>query len=138
MKFKDMVYNRMDSNETVEKVNALIGKIKEAKSGEEVFAVHKEFYKLSSDFFTSFTLANIRHDIDTTDEFYDQENEFYDEAIPVIMNCMNEYQRALFESPYRAFMEEKIGKVVFKNIEIALKSMDEKLIPFMQEENTLT
>jgi len=133
-----MVYNRMDSNETVEKVKALIGKIKEAKSGEEVFAVHKEFYKLSSDFFTSFTLANIRHDIDTTDEFYDQENEFYDEVIPVIMNCMNDYQRALFESPYRAFMEEKIGKVVFKNIEIALKSMDEKLIPFMQEENTLT
>jgi len=138
MKFKDMVYNRMDSDETVAKVEALIGKIKEAKSGEEVFAVHKEFYELSSDFFTSFTLANIRHDIDTTDEFYDKENEFYDEVIPVIMNCMNEYQRALFESPYRAFMEEKIGKVVFKNIEIALKSMDEKLIPFMQEENTLT
>ena len=138
MKFKDMVYKRMDRDETVAKVEALIGKIKKAESGEEVFAIHQEFYKISNDFFTSFTLANIRHDIDTTDEFYDKENEFYDEVIPVIMNCMNEYQRALFESPYRAFMEEKIGKVVFKNIEIALKSMDEKLIPFMQEENTLT
>lgn len=138
MKFKDMVYSRMDIDETVAKVEELIRKVKEAKSGEEVFALHKENYQLSNDFFTNYTLAHVRHDIDTTDEFYDKENEFYDEVIPVIMNSMNEYQRALYESPFRPYMEEKIGKVVFKNIEIALKSMDEKLIPFMQEENVLT
>ena len=45
--------------------------------------------------------------------------------------------KILYESPYRAYMETKIGKVAFKNIEISLKSFDEKLIPLMQEENAL-
>ena len=138
MKFTEMKYERMDTEVLVAKANELIEKIKQAKSGEEVFGIHKEYYKLANDFMTNFTLAHIRHDIDTTDEFYDKENEFYDEALPVISNTLNEYQRALYESPYRAELEEKIGKVVFKNIELALKSMDEKLIPLMQEENALT
>lgn len=34
-------------------------------------------------------------------------------------------------------LEEKIGKVAFKNIELAMKAVDEKLIPLMQEENKL-
>ena len=138
MKFTEMKYERMDTEVLVAKANELIEKIKQAKSGEEVFGIHKEYYKLANDFMTNFTLAHIRHDIVTTDEFYDKENEFYDEALPVISNTLNEYQRALYESPYRVELEEKIGKVVFKNIELALKSMDEKLIPLMQEENALT
>ena len=48
------------------------------------------------------------------------------------------YSKVLFESPHRAYMESKIGKVPFKNIEIALKAFDEKLIPLMQEENALS
>jgi M3 family oligoendopeptidase len=35
-------------------------------------------------------------------------------------------------------LEEKIGKVAFKNMELQLKSFDEKLIPLKQEENALT
>ena len=48
------------------------------------------------------------------------------------------YQKKLYESPYRAYLEEKIGPVAFKNMELAQKSMSEALIPLMQEENALT
>ena len=44
----------------------------------------------------------------------------------------------MYESPYRAYLEEKIGPVAFKNMELSLKSFDEKLIPLQQEENALT
>ena len=44
----------------------------------------------------------------------------------------------MYHSPYRSFLEEKIGKVAFKNMELQLKSFDEKLIPLKQEENALT
>ena len=40
--------------------------------------------------------------------------------------------------PYRDYLESKIGKVTFKNIEIANKAFDEKIIPLMQEENALS
>ena len=137
MKFSEMPYTRVDMEKVESFFQDLIERAKNAKSGEELFAIHQERYKFVGDVQTNITLAQVRHDIDTTDEFYTQENGYYDEVGPVLTNYENMYAKVLYESPYRAYMEEKIGKVTFKNIEIALKSFDEKLIPLMQEENAL-
>lgn len=137
MKFSEMPYSRVDMNKVEEGYQDLIKRAKNAKSGEELFAVHQERYKFVGDIRTNMTLANIRHDIDTTDEFYEKENDYYDEIRPLIANYENMYSKVLYESPYREYMEGKIGKVTFKNIELALKAFDEKLIPLMQEENAL-
>ena len=115
----------------------LIGRAKKAGNGEELFEIHREKYQFLKEAETNITLAQIRHDIDTTDEFYEAENDFYDEIGPVMANYETMYAKVLYESPHRAYMEEKIGKVTFKNMELALKSFDEKLIPLMQEENAL-
>ena len=86
---------------------------------------------------TESTLAEIRHDIDMTDEFYKGEQDFYDAVMPDIQNLNVRYQKMLFHSKFRPYLEEKIGKVAFKNIELAMKSVDEKILPLMQEENKL-
>ena len=57
---------------------------------------------------------------------------------PKLANLIVEYKRAMYDSPYREYLEGKIGKVAFKSMELELKSFDEKLIPLMQEENALT
>ncbi len=137
MKFKDMPYERVDFAKATEEMNELIAEFKAAKSGEEQFATHQKYYALSDKIATQFTIAYIRHDVDTTDEFYDKEHDYYDEQFPVFQNVMQEYQKAMYESPYREFLESKIGKVAFKNMENSLKAFDEKLIPYMQEENAL-
>lgn len=138
MKFSEMPYTRVDMNKVEETYKDLIARAKNAKSGEELFAVHQERYQFMGDVATNMTLAHIRHDIDTSDEFYTAENDYYDEVSPLLENYDNMYSKILFESPHRAYMESKIGKVPFKNIEIALKAFDEKLIPLMQEENVLS
>ena len=138
MKFSEMPYTRVDMNKVEETYKDLIERAKNAQSGEELFAVHQERYQFMGDVATNMTLAHIRHDIDTADEFYTAENDYYDEVGPVLENYDNMYSRVLFESSHRAYMESKIGKVPFKNIEIALKAFDEKLIPLMQEENVLS
>ena len=136
-KFSDLPYKRVDLDKMKEDFAALTKRLKEAKSGEEVWAVHQDFYRIANNIETQITIANIRHDIDTTDEFYDKENEYYDAFGPEYENCLNIYHKELFNSPFRPYMEEKLGPVAFNNIEIALKSFDEKLIPLMQEENEL-
>ncbi|MEG0806610.1 MAG: M3 family oligoendopeptidase [Lachnospiraceae bacterium] len=138
MKFSKMPYERVELQKVEEGFQNLLEKFGKAKSGEEQFAIHKEYYQFMNDIETNITLANIRHDIDTTDEFYDKENEYYDELYPVLNNYEVQYHKAMYESPYRPYLEEKIGKVAFKNIELSMKSFDEKLIPLMQEENALT
>lgn len=138
MKFMDMPYERVDFEGAEKEFLILMEEFKGAKNGEEQFAVHEKFYELCDRVMTNMTIAQIRHDIDTTDEFYSKEQDYYDEIQPKIGNLMVSYQKLLYESPYRAYMEEKIGPVAFKNMELAMKSTDERLIPLMQEENALT
>ena len=137
MKFSEMPYTRVDIKELEKSYQDLIERAKAAKSGEELFAIHQEYYKISGEANSNYTIAHIRHDIDTTDEFYSKENDYYDEILPTWQNFDVMYSRVLYESPFREYMESKIGKVVFKNIEISLKAFDEKLIPLLQEENVL-
>lgn len=138
MKFTEMPYTRVDMTVAEATYKDFIQRSKDAKSGEEQFAIHKEYYVFMDDLRTNITLAQIRHSIDTADEFYEKENDYYDEVLPIITNYENAYAKVLYESPYREYLESKIGKVPFKNMEIALKSFDEKLIPLKQEENALS
>ena len=138
MKFQDMPYERVEYNQVEKEYRKMIADFREARSGEEQFKVHERYYALNSKVGTMMTIAHIRHDIDTTDEFYNGEKEYYDEMQPRLANLTVEYQRGMYQSPYRSYLEEKIGKVAFKNIELQLKACDEKLIPLMQEENALT
>ena len=138
MKFKEMPYERIDFDEVQKELKELMEAFDAAKSGEEQFAIHQKYYKLTGRVDSMYTIANIRFDIDTSDAFYEKEHEYYDEKMPEYSNVLLAYQKKLYESPFRDYLEKKIGPVAFKNMEIAQKAMDEKLIPLMQEENALT
>lgn len=137
MKFKDMPYERVDYEKTKETMLELTRRAKEAKSAEELWQIHQEFYKAYTETADMLTIAHIRYDGDTTDEFYSAEQACYDEMKPKLANLQNGYRRAFYESPYRREMEEKIGKVAFVSMENELKSMNESIIGLMQEENAL-
>ncbi len=137
MKFNDMPYERIDFTKVESEIKELMKEFDEAKSGEEQFAIHQKYYKLTDHVATMMTLAHIRFDIDTKDEFYEKEQAYYDEKSPIYENLVLEYQKKLYQSPYRDFLESKIGPVAFKNMELAQKAMCEKIIPLMQEENNL-
>lgn len=137
MKFQDMPYKRVDIEEIKKEFEKLEQDFDSAKSGEEQFAVHQRYYQLTDHAFTEMTLANIRHDIDMSDEFYAKEKDYYNEVTPIFQNLMVSYQKKLYDSPYRPFLEEKIGPVAFKNMELAMRSVDPCLVDLMQEENNL-
>ncbi len=136
-KFQDLPYERIDSDKTLKEYKGYIAALKEADSFEKAWEIHQKATKLSEHFFTEFTIASIRHDIDTTDKFYDAENDYYDEITPLLMACDNEYKKVLYETPFRKEFEEKLGPVAFKSMELAIKSFDEKIVSLAQEENEL-
>ncbi len=137
MKFSEMPYTRVDMDEVKKFFEQLIEDSKNAKSGEEQFKLHKKYYDYIGDIRTNITIAIFRHSVDTTEEFYTKENDYIDEIWPLISQYTTEYTKVLYNSPYRDYLEEKIGKVAFKNMELSMKSIDEKILPLMQEENAL-
>ncbi|MGN0399952.1 MAG: M3 family oligoendopeptidase [Blautia sp.] len=138
MKFCDMPYKRIDFEEAKAEVRMLMEEFQKAADGEEQFAVHKKYYALTDRVSTQITIASIRHSLDTADAFYEQEKAYYDEQVPEYSNLLVEYQKLLYDSPYRETLEKKIGPVAFKNMELAFRSVNEQVIPLMQEENALT
>ena len=128
MKFKDMPYERVDFEQVEQEMRALMEAFDSAKDGEEQFAVHQKYYALTDRVGTQMTIAHIRYDADTTDEFYSAEHDYYNEKSPIYHNLALEYEKKLYASPYRDKLVEKIGPVAFKNMEIAQKAMDERLI----------
>lgn len=137
MKFKDMPYERVNYEQAEQEFKRLTERVRNAKSADELWQVHQDFYRAYTGVADMLTIAHIRYDGDTTDEFYSAEQEYYDEVKPKLANLQNGYRRAFYESPYRKEMEEKIGKVAFVSMENDLKSMDESIIGLMQEENAL-
>ncbi len=137
MKFSEMPYERIDFETLKGVFKELEEALDRAESGEEQFAVHEKFYKICNHVMTESQIAMIRSDIDMSDEHYLEEQRYFDEQMPVFQNLVVSYQKKLYHSKFRPYLEEKIGKVAFKNMELAMKAVDEKLIPLMQEENRL-
>lgn len=137
MKFHDMPYERVDFDQVEKAFEELKKSFAAARNAEEQFEIHQKYYELRTRTDTMITLAQIRHDGDVTDAFYNAEQDYYDQMGPKYSNMIIEYQKLLYESPYRDGLEERIGRVAFKNMELARKSMQEKLIPLVQEENAL-
>ena len=137
MKLSEMPYRRVEIDEVKDFFDRLIEDSKKATSGEEQFALHRKYYEFVGDLFTNLRLGSFRHNIDTTEEFYSKENDHIDEVIPLISKYITDYQKVLYDSPYRAYLEGEISKVAFKNIELANKSISDGILPLMQEENAL-
>ncbi|MDY6305471.1 MAG: M3 family oligoendopeptidase [Oribacterium sp.] len=137
MKFSEMPYERIDFDKLKEEFAGLEQDLSNASTGDEAFRVHDRFYKVFNHVMSESQIAMIHSDIDMSDEKWLAEQQFFDEHMPIFENLVVSYKKKLYESPYRGALEEKIGKVAFKNIELAMKAVDEKLIPLMQEENKL-
>mgnify|MGYP003084783674 FL=1 len=138
MKFKDMPYERISVESIKEEMKALIQKLKEAKDFEEAEALFLENEKLQGHVFTMSSLALVRHSINTEDKFYDEEQNYWNNAYPQIQEFNQEWTKALLDSPFKDNFAKKYGNIMFLNAEIDLKTFSPEIIPMMQEENELT
>ena len=123
MKFKDMPYKRIDFKQVEAEIQSLMEEWKAAENGEEQFEIHKKFYKLNDSVATQATICSIRHTMDTTDSFYEEEQKYYDQQMPAYSNLCVAYQKLLLDSPYRNTLEEKIEPVDFKNIDMGMRAV---------------
>ncbi|MGM9615409.1 MAG: M3 family oligoendopeptidase [Oscillospiraceae bacterium] len=135
--FQNMPYERPDKDELLAALADLTARLRAAESFDEADAVFRETDSLSGHIETLATLVSIRHSIDTRDEFYTAESDWWDETLPLLAEGENELEQALYASPFRPQLEEKYGSVFFKNIELSLKSFSPEIVPDMQRENAL-
>ena len=138
MKFSEMEYTRPDIEGIKEKIKEFTERLSAAKSYDEARELFITYDKLYRTLDTQGNLANIRHSIDTRDEFYDAEVKFFNNAIPELQEYTQLWTMALLKSEFRSEFEKEYGNIVFLNAELELKSFSPEIIPLLQEENDLT
>ena len=137
MKFNEMKYVRPEIDEIKAQVESLIERLNKAESFEEAEKVFLEYDVLTGHVETMLTLSYIRHSVDTLDEFYDKENEFIDENMPLLSEVMQNWTMALLASPFKADFVNKYGELLFVNAEMELKTFSPEIVGELQEENKL-
>jgi len=137
MKVSEMPYQRITVEEFKEQAEKIIKKIKNSDSAEDLKNARDEFNKISEDVETACSLANCRFTLNTRDEFYNAEMDYYDNAMPLFSEIENEYKKAMLDSPYRADAEKLINPRVFKGFEMSLKTFSTEVIEDLQQENAL-
>lgn len=136
-KFKDIQYTRPDCEAFQKLAEDNAEKIKNAVSYSEAKKVFLEFDKAESEFFDMENIAYIRHTIDTSDEFYDKENEFLNEKTPELMPSLLAFSNAVYDSRFKPDFVAEFGEQMFAEIELRRKSFSEKNIPLLQKEARL-
>lgn len=137
MKFSEMPYTRPDYAAAAKELDSLTARLRGAASAQEQVGLYKEYETLLSHLSTQATLCSIRHTVDTRDAFYEEENNYNDEQAPLLEEKLQPFRQALLASPYRAELEESLGKLLFQNMELEEKAFSPEIVPLMQEENRL-
>ncbi|OQB20459.1 MAG: Peptidase family M3 [Firmicutes bacterium ADurb.Bin182] len=138
MKVPDLKYERITIEHITEELKRVTAAVKSAATADDVLKARERYVSLYEEFTTAARLSEMRYTLNTADEFYLKEKEYYDEVMPEVESLMLEYANAMLESPFRAELEKKTSPLVFKSFEIYKKAMSPAIIGDMVEENKLT
>lgn len=137
MKFGDMPYVRPDYEAAKKLVEQQTQALQNAASFEEADAAFLEIEKFTTYKNTLFSIAYIRQNTDTSDAFYDAEVRYLTQNEPILEESMQDFNKALLQSPFRDRFESKYNSVFFANMEKQAKAFSPEIVPLLQQESQL-
>ena len=138
MKFNEFIYERPHLEEVIKELQEQIALIGEGHDLEtEKKAVYRIF-DINDKIGTLGTLVSIRNSVNTTDEFYEKEQAFFDEEGPNLRQYEHLFIEKLLGSNHREGLEKEFGSLMFIRGELAKKTFKPEIINELQQENKLS
>ena len=138
MKFSEMPYTRPGAAQTVERYRDMARRAETAASGKELVELFRLHTQLDDGFATAYRLAQIRHTLDTRDESYDAENDFFDNAAPEVSNAQLAFYRAVLGNEHKQALAEAYAPILLDKMELAVSAASDEVLELMQQENALS
>ena len=135
MHFKDMEYVRPDMEKVRADMGELLKEFEKAGSFEEQDAVIQKVNSLRIDFISMRVLAFINYSVNTADENFQMEQDYFDDKYPEYSELIAEYYKLLVNSQYREQIEQKYGKQFFNVAEMLLKTINPEVVNSLKTEN---
>jgi len=138
MKFNEFNYSRPVMEEYKRQFDELLEVFETVDSFESQSQCFEQINHLRKEFSSMYNICHIRHTIDTRDQFYEKENEFFDTNNPTFDSLINRFYKALLRSAYRKELEKKWGSQLFTIAELSLKTFKPTILEDLQQENKLS
>ncbi|MFB5192920.1 M3 family oligoendopeptidase [Alicyclobacillus fastidiosus] len=138
MRFREYVYERPDMDAVERRFQGLVEELRNASSADEQHDRIEELLRLRNRLSTLSNLVEVRNSIDTRDEFYKAEKQFFDQNSPRIEALNHLFYEALVDSPFQSELERRWGKQLLRVAEVTLKTFRPDVMEDLQRENELT
>lgn len=137
MKFSEYVYERPDINKMISDIKEILKEIDASTDVEVLKSLINKVNSIMGDFDTMATLCSVRNSINTTDEFYEEEQNFFDANSPLFSSVKVEFCKSLVNNKLRKELENYYGSHWFKLMELSLKTFDDRIVEDSIKENQL-
>lgn len=138
MKFEDYKYEKVDIKDFSEQFNHHIERFNGSKTFQEQNDEMTKLIEMRNHFETMATLVEIRQSIDTKDEFYDKEKNYYDEIRPIYQGLVTNYYKSLINSKFKNDLVDEWGEWIFKIAELEIKTYSDEIVEDLKLENKLS
>ncbi len=137
MKFNDYQYQRPSIDDLKVNFSKLLEQFRSETSFEGQNKTLQKIQALRTEFDSMYQLCYIRHTIDTTNKFYEEENNFYDENLPLVEDLVASFYQELVNSPFKDQLKKHLGEQLFTIAELSCKIISPEILDDLQKENLL-
>ena len=135
--FKNIKYVRPDVEEFTEFVRDVRLKLMTCQDVDVASQIILDYEKHVSSFDTQYALCNILHDLDTSDEYYTDELEFFDEAFATVSELTAAVLTSLLNCPCADQLRVKYGDMIFRKAVNQKETVSKEIIDELVKESSL-
>ncbi len=136
--FSELSYQRPDMGQVTQKLHEYLKEFQEAPDYETARSLFLSYQQGQMEWSTMVHIASIRNTIDTNDEFYEKEMEYFHQEMPKLSLVAKQADELLLSSPFRPQFEAEFGALFLKDMENQKCFADERIVGDQTEESRLT
>lgn len=137
MKFSEYKYERPDLEQVQKHYADYIDELKEAQDADKFMVVFNKLNQMRNHITSMKTIASLRYTINTADEFYEKENDYWDEYSPFYQQLDTRLYKTIMESDLLDELKKRIPSTFFGIISCQLKAFDDAIMEDLQQENRI-
>lgn len=135
--FAQIPYSGIDMKAARKEMETYLVHLKNAESYETMRDLFLEQRKKANKQNTIETIASIRNTINTNDEFYQKEMNYFHQEDPKMALLYQKEEKIILESPFRSKWKEEFGAFFIKKMEMSQKLSDPAVVPELVEQANL-
>lgn len=138
MKFSEYKYHHLDVEKTKKDIQEICHRMESAKDYDEFKKAFVDLNTLNSEISTQLNLVEIRHSINTQDEYYKKEEEYVNEIAPRLQEDLVKAGNIVLNSPFRSVLAKEVPSTYFLAKEYEKKVFSPEIVEDLQKENKLS